>query len=126
MGEAMSYGVVGGVGLIGGTKPPRVEWTPQGGKPWGVVTEGDRVPGGDGPRWRGDENSPAIQAAADNRPEPGASHEYGKLRLTMPPGSQVIWVAEEGGLYTLSSVSCVRNKYLQNFDLHTHPTTCAP
>ena len=66
-----SQGTGGGLESPGDTKTSGVEGMPGGDETPGVNPEGDRVPGRDGPRQGGDENSPAIQAAADARPDQG-------------------------------------------------------
>ena len=59
----------GGIESPGDTKTSGVKGMPGGDETPGVNPEGDRVPGRDGPRRGGDENSPAIQAAAGARPK---------------------------------------------------------
>ena len=45
LGEDQGHGVVGGIESPGVPKNPGVEGTPQGGEPFGVTPEGDRVTG---------------------------------------------------------------------------------
>ena len=61
-----------------------------------MTPKGDRVQGGDRQGRGGDLNSPATQAAADNRPEYGASCKYVRL------GSAVQQVKQENGSETES------------------------
>ena len=91
----MSYEVVRGVGLTGGGETPGVERMPWGDETRGVVAEGDRVLGGDGPGRGGYEKSQSTHAASVAGTENGTIQEYRKPGLAALTGDYTIGTVEE-------------------------------